>query len=304
MARCNCSARSCECVVVAGAGVAVTGSGSAANPFTISAEAGGTGTPAPTGAIMGWGGSAAAVPAGWIMCDGQLRNVVDFPALYAVIGNTWGGVPNVSFNVPPLTGRFPVGAGTVTIGTETRTFGFGNLGGVAGGRQTLTVANLPPHTHGLNNHRHHFDVPANNFTSGNPAGTDGGAHTHNIAHDHAFAHDHGAANTGAANPGTGTVAVADGTAHNVQSSVGTHQHTFNVPPWPAGAGRTGNPAPNDTPNGGGHTHAIRAPAQNDQNTTTPYNVTQTENNDGSNTMASASFDIVPPWAAIRYIIKT
>ncbi|HZX31476.1 MAG TPA: tail fiber protein [Rhodocyclaceae bacterium] len=46
----------------------------------------------------------------WLPCDGQVLAVSQYPALYSIIGNTYGG-NTTSFNVPNVNGLPLVGAG-------------------------------------------------------------------------------------------------------------------------------------------------------------------------------------------------
>lgn len=56
-----------------------------------------------TGAIVAY---AAAVPTGWLECNGQAVSRATYAALYAVIGTTFGsGDGSTTFNLPDLTGR-------------------------------------------------------------------------------------------------------------------------------------------------------------------------------------------------------
>lgn len=107
----------------------------------------------PTGAIQMFAGSAA--PSGYLICDGASVNRADYPALFTVIGTTYGSASGTTFNLPDLRGRAPVGAGTGT-GLTTRTLG--SMGGAE--NVTLTVAQMPSHNHG--------------------GSVTGGAHTHTI----------------------------------------------------------------------------------------------------------------------------
>ena len=52
----------------------------------------------PTGIQMPWHAGVAPPPT-WLMCDGGTMNVADYPALYAAIGNTYGGNATV-FTLP------------------------------------------------------------------------------------------------------------------------------------------------------------------------------------------------------------
>lgn len=52
------------------------------------------------------------VPQGWALCAGQQIPVSQNPALFAVIGTTYGGDGINNFAVPNLLNRTPVGMGT------------------------------------------------------------------------------------------------------------------------------------------------------------------------------------------------
>ena len=55
------------------------------------------------------------IPRGFLVCDGASYKVADYPDLYAVIGNTYGG-DTENFNVPNLVDKFI--QGSTTSGTE------------------------------------------------------------------------------------------------------------------------------------------------------------------------------------------
>ncbi len=94
-----------------------------------------------TGEIRMFAGSFA--PSGWAFCDGRSLPVPQYQALYAVIGNIYGG-NTTDFNIPDLRGRIPVGQGT-GIGISSKTIG------EKSGAETvvLTQAQLPQHTHAI-----------------------------------------------------------------------------------------------------------------------------------------------------------
>lgn len=67
----------------------------------------------PIGTVLSFAGQTA--PNGYLLCDGASYKVVDYPDLYAVIGNTYGG-DSTNFNVPNLVDKFV--QGSTTSGTE------------------------------------------------------------------------------------------------------------------------------------------------------------------------------------------
>lgn len=59
-----------------------------------------------TGTIQPHAGGAA--PEGYLVCDGAIVNIADYPKLYAIIGTSWGYGNNdgLTFHLPDLRGRF------------------------------------------------------------------------------------------------------------------------------------------------------------------------------------------------------
>ena len=84
---------------------------------------------------------------GWKICNGQSLVKSGYPRLYAVIGGTFGE-DATTFNLPDLTGTFPMGAGGAVS--------LMSLGGAAD--VTLSVGQLPPHGHSITDpgHSHSF----------------------------------------------------------------------------------------------------------------------------------------------------
>ena len=113
----------------------------------------------PTGAIMPFAG-ASAPSGGYLLCDGSSVSSSTYLALHAVISNTYGGsaytgAGALSFNLPDLRGRLPMGAGT---GTGLNASGTGAPSGTAQTARTrgqwlgeethqLTTTNMPSHSH-------------------------------------------------------------------------------------------------------------------------------------------------------------
>lgn len=78
-------------------------------------------------------------PAGWMFCEGQLLPISENETLFQLIGTTYGGDGQSTFALPDLRGRIPMHQGNGFILAET------------GGQEevTLTVSQLPSHSHGL-----------------------------------------------------------------------------------------------------------------------------------------------------------
>ena len=129
--------------------------------------------PVPCGSITPTAADTA--PDGWLMADGTQYNVVDFPDLYGVIGNTYGGDEGTVFNVPDLCGRVAYGMDPAIPSFDT----LGNVGGVS--ETVLTMDHLAPHAHTITTatdpatdlqHSHATDTTVSNTTSpANPTGT-------------------------------------------------------------------------------------------------------------------------------------
>lgn len=77
------------------------------------------GAGAPTGSVQAFAGPTTAIPVGWLLCDGSAISRIDYAALYGVISTFWGvGDGTTTFNLPSLSGRFLVGAGTLPLGSR------------------------------------------------------------------------------------------------------------------------------------------------------------------------------------------
>lgn len=84
-----------------------------------------------------------AVPAGWLLCNGQAVSRATFSALFTAIGVAFGAGDNsTTFNVPDLRDRLPIGVG-LDVANNT-------LGQTTGARDvTLSAAQsgVPAHAH-------------------------------------------------------------------------------------------------------------------------------------------------------------
>src|SRR5215468_6141786 len=83
-------------------------------------------------------------PAGWMFCSGQLLPISENETLFNLIGTTYGGDGQETFNLPNLASRVPIHAGTGPDGT---TYQLGEAAGVE--TVTLTTQQIPIHTHSL-----------------------------------------------------------------------------------------------------------------------------------------------------------
>jgi microcystin-dependent protein len=81
-------------------------------------------------------------PAGWAFCDGQTLPIAENDALFQLIGTTYGGDGQTTFNLPNLQSRVPIHMGTGPDGT---TYQIGEMAGTE--QETLTVQQIPIHTH-------------------------------------------------------------------------------------------------------------------------------------------------------------
>jgi microcystin-dependent protein len=91
-------------------------------------------------------------PKGWAFCNGQVLPISQNQALFALLGTTYGGNGQSTFALPNLQARVPVHVG----------------GGFPQGQQageathTLTIAELPAHTHQVSASSAQGDQPAPN----------------------------------------------------------------------------------------------------------------------------------------------
>jgi microcystin-dependent protein len=80
-------------------------------------------------------------PQGWAFCDGTIVAIDQNPALFQLIGTTYGGDGQQTFALPDLRSRVPIHVGTGPGGTFV-------IGQRAGTEQvTLTSQQIPNHNH-------------------------------------------------------------------------------------------------------------------------------------------------------------
>jgi len=226
----------------------------------------------PAGAIMPYAGSSA--PAGWLLCNTSTPiSRSTYAALFAAIGTTYGaGNGTTTFNIPFLSGRVPVGAGTgsgLTLRNPADT----------GGAETVTLTGAQS---GTSAHGH-----ANTITAS--SGNQSVDHTHDVSHGHTASggttsinHDHRIPRASIGNAGTNRLVLSASptdTGLFVSASDPSHSHTVTV-------------NTNTFSSGGmsaSHNHTI----------TVSGSVTTATAAD-----ATSSHENMPPFLALNYIIKT
>lgn len=83
-------------------------------------------------------------PDGWALCNGQTLAISTNMALFALLGTSFGGDGQNTFNLPDLRGRVPVHIGSCQDGT---TYKLGESNGAE--QVTVTLEQLPVHNHTL-----------------------------------------------------------------------------------------------------------------------------------------------------------
>lgn len=84
--------------------------------------------------------------ANWLVCNGAMVAIDDYPDLYAVVGLAYGPASDGYFLLPDLTGRSAIGAGS-HYGARATTLGqkYGAY------THVITVDEMPAHTHSTGN---------------------------------------------------------------------------------------------------------------------------------------------------------
>ena len=83
-------------------------------------------------------------PRGFAACNGQVLPIDQNTALFALIGTTYGGDGQTTFNLPDLRGRTPIHQGQ---GAGLPNYVIGESGGLE--QVTLIGNHVPAHTHGV-----------------------------------------------------------------------------------------------------------------------------------------------------------
>src|ERR1700761_4579341 len=117
------------------------------------------------GQIMIFGGNF--TPYGWAFCQGQLLNISQYSALYALLGTMYGGNGSTTFGLPDLRSRVAIGFGQ---GPGLSNYVQGQLGGME--TVTLNINQMPSHNHTFNPTGSTVNVQAGNGfgTTATPTG--------------------------------------------------------------------------------------------------------------------------------------
>lgn len=104
-----------------------------------------------------------AIPRGWFLCDGSLVSIVQYQALFALLGTRYGGNGQTTFGLPDLRGRAILGGQGDGVGPRTGT-----------PTVTLTRDQLPAHNHFMDcstaTGGGRSPQPANNLFGKDPSG--------------------------------------------------------------------------------------------------------------------------------------
>lgn len=114
-------------------------------------------------------------PRGYLLCAGQQMSVASNTALFALIGTTYGGNGQTTFNLPDLQGRVPIGQGQ---GPGLPDYSMGEAAGST--TATLLTSNMPAHIHTVNSVR--VGIKSNSALADSPTSTDAypGTNTTNV----------------------------------------------------------------------------------------------------------------------------
>jgi microcystin-dependent protein len=81
-------------------------------------------------------------PKGWAFCNGQILQISQNQALFALLGTTYGGNGQTTFALPNMQSRIPIHVGQ---GTGLSPYVLGQTGGEE--NVTLNIAQMPAHVH-------------------------------------------------------------------------------------------------------------------------------------------------------------
>jgi microcystin-dependent protein len=198
----------------------------------------------PVGSIEMWAGSSTP-PDGWLLCNGQSYSWSQYTRLRSVIGISYGGSVDTSWNVPNLITSTLAATviGTAaggSLGNASKNFNSASISHSHNYNTTSIGSNTNGygnHTHsstGANDHSH--GLSTNNWSHGHNSGGPSNSHAHNY-----FRGNSGGANTDFRNHGAHGVSnvshshehstTSDGAvnhSHLFESNLGNHNHNWNT----------------------------------------------------------------------------
>ena len=226
----------------------------------------------PIGAVMMWPTNTA--PNKYLICDGSAVSRTTYAKLFSIIGTTFGtGDGSTTFNLPNMKDKFVMGTSSNAALAST--------GGAA--TVTLTVAQMPSHTHTQNSHNHTQN--SHNHTQN--------GHTHTLnGHTHGFSgttsengwHTHWCTTYNGATGGYEYVRPNGWSGQNGNREIagnGNHSHSY--------SGTTG----------GNSGNTSSTTASNQATTATNQATTATNQNTGG----GEAHNNIPPYISMNYIIK-
>jgi microcystin-dependent protein len=246
------------------------------------------------GMVMPYAGTTA--PGGWLLCNGTVVNIADYPQLYTAIGTRYntGGETGLQFRLPNLLGRIIAGMDA----SQPEFASVGQSGGVK--VVTLALAEMPVHGHVVT-------VDANNFNSAGPNDntsdwpsdntSDGGSGTTNWMSDNFSTYQH--YHTGR----IGNVIWTPNTAHSHSNRGGYASEG----PWEGGG--TGGTIPinidtvdtNHWHGTGPHTHTMKNHTHTMKNHW--HNVNHGHTNSVTTAGGSTAHNNLQPYLTMQYLIK-
>ena len=118
----------------------------------------------PAGALVMWSGLYNSIPSGWLLCDGSEINRTTYADLFSAIGTQFGSAGASTFTLPLFQNIFPRSPASSTSC------------GATGGADSLTLstAQMPTHTHVVNDSGHTHIVPLVDAGGGSEPRVDGG----------------------------------------------------------------------------------------------------------------------------------